>query len=71
MANSVPTTTSHHGASGGKVSAISQAVTMALPSERKSDSGLSRSLSISASPASAVTVAMANWTRMTGPNSQT
>jgi hypothetical protein len=34
IANSVPTTISHHGASGGKARAISQAVTTALPSLR-------------------------------------
>jgi hypothetical protein len=40
-------TVSHQGASGGKVSAISQAVTIALPSARNSPSGWPRSLSIS------------------------
>jgi hypothetical protein len=43
MANSVPTTISHHGASGGKARAISQAVTTALPSLRNRRSGLPRS----------------------------
>ena len=71
MANRVPVTTSHQGESGGKVSAISQAVTIALPSDRNIASGFSRSFSIAASAASAVAVASASWTRMIGPKIQT
>ena len=44
MANSTPTTISHHGASGGKASAISQAVTMALPSRRNKSERLAARL---------------------------
>ena len=71
MAKAVPVTISHHGPSGGKVNAINQAVTTALPSPRNSASGLPRSLSISASDASAVRVASVIWTRMAGPICQT
>ena len=39
MANSVPVTISHHGASAGSDSASSQAVTMALKSVRKGLAG--------------------------------
>ena len=70
IANSVPVMISHHGLSGGKVSAISQAVTMALPSLKRAPS-VSRAASINASAAaSAAAVAMAIWTRITGLNSQ-
>ena len=71
MANSEPTTISHQGASGGKASAMSQAVTMALPSLRKGPSGLSRSFSITASASRQAAVAMAICSRMIGPINQT
>jgi len=70
MAKAVPTTISHHGASGGKASAISQAVTMALPSPRNGPSGLSCSFNMAASASSAVAVAMAICTSTAGPSSQ-
>ena len=70
MANSVPVATSHHGASGGKVRAISQAVTTAEPSDRKSASGLSRRRRMAASASKAVNEAIASWTRIAGPTSQ-
>jgi hypothetical protein len=66
-AKTVPVTTNHHGASGGKVRAISQAVTMAEPSVKKSASDLPRSVSMTASAANAASVAMTSWTRMAGP----
>jgi len=67
MANIVPTTTSHHGASGGMDSASSQAVSNALLSPRNGLMGRLRSLSMTASVASAVTLASASDTRMAGP----
>ena len=58
IAKRVPVTTSHQGASGGKVRAISQAVTMAEPSGKNIAKGLCWRRSISASAISAVSVAM-------------
>ena len=67
MANTVPSATSHHGARGGKARAISQAVTMAEPSERNGASGLPRTFSITVSANSAASDAMTSCTRMAGP----
>jgi len=71
MAARTPITVSHQGAMGGKVSAISQAVTRAEPSPRNIMTGLPRSLSIAASASSAVTEASAICTRMAAPKNQT
>jgi hypothetical protein len=71
IAERTPTTVSHHGAMGGKVSAISQAVTSAEPSPRNIMTGLPRSLSIAASASSAVTDAKAICTRTAAPKNQT
>ena len=70
MANRVPTTTSHQGASGGKARASSQAVTVALPSLRNIASGFFCRWSIAASASSAVRVAMPIWARIAGPINQ-
>ncbi len=71
MANTVPMTTSHHGASGGKVRAISQAVTTAEPSDEEDGlNGLFWMRSMAVSASSAASVAMTSWTRMAGPTSQ-
>ena len=71
MAKKHPTTTSHHGARGGKVRAISQPVTTALPSLKNRLSGLFSSLSMKASAISTAAVAMASCISTTGPISQT
>ena len=70
-ASSVPVTVSHQGTMGGKVRAISQAVTMAERSVRKSAFGLPRMASMAASPARAAALAMASWTRMPAPKNHT
>ena len=67
MANKVPMTTSHHGASGGRASASSQAVTRALPSSRNGMIGRWRNRNMRASEASAVVDAIASVTRMPLP----
>src|SRR3990167_2840081 len=69
--NAVPTTISHHGASGGMDKASSQPVTSALLSFRNGATGRSRNLSISASMPSAVRLASAIETRIAGPKYQT
>src|SRR3989338_6728637 len=71
IANAVPTTTSHHGASGGMDNASSQPVSNALLSPTKCITGRLRSLSISASVPSAVRLASAIETRIAGPKCQT
>jgi hypothetical protein len=71
MASRVPSTVSHQGAIEGKVNAISQAVTSAEPSPRKSISGLPRSFSITASATSAVTEANTICTSIPAPKNQT
>src|SRR3990167_5547772 len=63
IANAVPTTTSHHGASGG--------VSNALLSPTKCITGRLRNLSISASVPSAVRLASTIDTRIAGPKCQT
>ena len=58
IAKTVPVATSHHGAKGGKVRAMSQAVTMAEPSVRNMAMDLPRSFSMTASASNAASVAM-------------
>jgi hypothetical protein len=70
MANSVPTTISHHGASGGKVRAISQAVTMALPSLRNRPAAC-RAAEHQRLAGQRREVAIASCSTMLGPISQT
>src|SRR5450759_1264635 len=71
IAKAVPTTTSHHGASGGIERASSQAVSSALLSLRNGAIGRLRNLSISASVPSAVKLASVIETRIAGPKYQT
>src|SRR5665647_592519 len=71
IAKAVPTTTSHHGASGGMDSASNQAVSSALLSLRKGATGRSRNLSMSASVPSAVRLASVIETRIAGPKYHT
>ena len=67
MANAVPTTTSHQGASGGMDKASSHAVRSAVLSLRKKATGLFWIFSISASTPSAVMLASVSEIRIAGP----
>jgi hypothetical protein len=71
IANAVPLTINHHGANGGRHSANSTAVTIALPSFRNGSSGLPRSLNANASAASAVTAPNTICTSNPVPKNQT
>ena len=70
MAKAVPTTSIHHGSSGGRERPISTAVSAALPSIRAGLMARPRSLSTSASHSSAVTNASRIWIKEPQPKNQ-
>ena len=71
MAETAPTTGSHHGANGGMAKASNTAVTAAVPSIRAGLTGRPRSLSMMASEPQAAAVANSRVTHIPQPKYQT